>query len=56
MTIARTAIARYEDRLASDDVEIKDSVVSKRITTEPCDHEKACVTAFAVQSSFLEVA
>jgi DNA polymerase II len=49
---ARTVLARYEERLASGDVEIKDLVVSKRITKEPRDYQKAGVTAIAAQQLF----
>jgi DNA polymerase-2 len=52
LEIARTALARYEERLASGDVEIKDLVVSKRITKEPRDYQKAGVTAIAAQQLF----
>jgi hypothetical protein len=38
--------------LASGDVEIKDLVVSKRITKEPRDYQKAGVTAIAAQQLF----
>jgi DNA polymerase II len=49
LKVARTILARYEERLASGDVEIKDLVVSKRITKEPRDYSKAGVTAIAAQ-------
>ena len=49
---ARTVLARYEERLASGNVEIKDLVVSKRITKEPRDYQKAGVTAIAAQQLF----
>jgi DNA polymerase elongation subunit (family B) len=49
---ARTVLAGYEERLASGDVEIKDLVVSKRITREPRDYQKAGVTAIAAQQLF----
>ena len=55
LEIARTVLARYEERLASSDVEIKDLVVSKRITKEPRDYQKAGLTAMP-HSTFLEVA
>jgi len=45
----RTVLAAYEERLASGDVEVKDLVVSKRITREPPDYQKAGVTAIAAQ-------
>jgi DNA polymerase-2 len=52
LEIARSVLARYEERLASGDVEIKDLVVSKRITKEPRDYQKAGVTAIAAQQLF----
>ncbi|MGB7846862.1 MAG: hypothetical protein WBL63_14700 [Candidatus Acidiferrum sp.] len=45
-------MAAYEERLASGDVEVKDLVVSKRITKEPRDYQKAGVTAIAAQQLF----
>ena len=52
LEFARTILVRYEERLASGDVEIKDLVVSKRITKEPRDYQKAGVTAIAAQQLF----
>jgi len=52
LEVARTILANYEERLASGDVEIKDLVVSKRITKEPRDYQKAGVTAIAAQQLF----
>jgi len=52
LAIARMVLAAYEERLASGDVEIKDLVVSKRITREPRDYQKAGVTAIAAQQLF----
>jgi DNA polymerase-2 len=52
LELARIVLARYEERLASGDVEIKDLVVSKRITKEPRDYQKAGVTAIAAQQLF----
>jgi DNA polymerase II len=49
---ARMVLAGYEERLASGKVEIKDLVVSKRITKEPRDYQKAGVTAIAAQQLF----
>jgi DNA polymerase-2 len=49
---ARTVLTRYEERLASGDVEIKDLVFSKRITKKPRDYQKAGVTAIAAQQLF----
>jgi DNA polymerase-2 len=52
LEIARMVLADYEERLANGDVEIKDLVVSKRITREPRDYQKAGVTAIAAQQLF----
>jgi DNA polymerase-2 len=52
LEVARTVLADYEEWLASGDVEIKDLVVSKRITREPSDYQKAGVTAIAAQQLF----
>jgi DNA polymerase-2 len=52
LEFARTVLARYEERLASGDVAIKDLVVSKRITKEPRDYRKAGGTAIAAQQLF----
>ena len=52
LEVARMVLAGYEERLASGDVEIKDLVVSKRITKEPRDYQKASVTAIAAQQLF----
>src|SRR5256885_2126930 len=52
LEVARMILANYEDRLASGDVEIKDLVVSKRITRGPRDYQKAGVTAIAAQQLF----
>ncbi len=52
LEVARTVLAAYEERLASGDVEIKDLVISKRITREPRDYQKAGVTAIAAQQLF----
>jgi len=52
LEVARMILANYEERLASGDVEIKDLVVSKRITKEPRDYQKAGVTAIAAQQLF----
>ena len=52
LEIARIVLAGYEERLASGDVEIKDLVVSKRISKEPRDYQKAGVTAIAAQQLF----
>ena len=52
LEVARMILANYEERLASGDVEIRDLVVSKRITREPRDYQKAGVTAIAAQQLF----
>src|SRR5204863_5113459 len=52
LEVARMILANYEERLASGDVDIKDLVVSKRITKEPRDYQKAGVTAIAAQQLF----
>ncbi len=52
LDIARTVLAGYQERLAAGDVEIKDLVVSKRITREPREYQKAGVTAIAAQQLF----
>jgi DNA polymerase-2 len=52
LIVARMVLAGYEERLASGDVEIKDLVVSKRITREPRDYQKAGATAIAAQQLF----
>jgi DNA polymerase-2 len=52
LEVARTVLATYEERLASGDVDIKDLVITKRITREPRDYQKASVTAIAAQQLF----
>jgi DNA polymerase II len=52
LEVARMVLTNYEERLASGDVEIKDLVVSKRITKEPRDYQKASITAIAAQQLF----
>jgi DNA polymerase-2 len=52
LEVAQMVLAGYEERLASGDVEIRDLVVSKRITREPRDYQKAGVTAIAAQQLF----
>ena len=52
LEVSRTVLATYQERLASGDVEIKDLVVSKRITREPRDYQKAGATAIAAQQLF----
>ena len=49
---ARGVFANYEDRLANGEVDISELVVSKRITREPRDYQKAGVTAIAAQQLF----
>lgn len=48
----REILRRYEERLTSGDVEIRDLVVSKRIMREPRDYTKAGLTAIAAQQLF----
>jgi DNA polymerase elongation subunit (family B) len=52
LEVARIVLAGYEERLATGHVEIKDLVVSKRITKEPRGYQKAGVTAIAAQQLF----
>jgi DNA polymerase-2 len=52
LEIARGVFATYQDRLANGEVDIRDLVVSKRITREPRDYQKAGVTAIAAQQLF----
>jgi DNA polymerase-2 len=52
LEIARGVFANYEDRLANGGVDIRELVVSKRITKEPCDYQKASITAIAAQQLF----
>jgi len=52
LEIARGVFANYEDRLANGEVDIRELVVSKRITREPRDYQKAGVTAIAAQQLF----
>jgi DNA polymerase II len=52
LKIARGVFAKYEDRLANGEVDISALVVSKRITREPRDYQKAGVTAIAAQQLF----
>jgi len=49
---SRGVFANYEDRLANGEVDISELVVSKRITREPRDYQKAGVTAIAAQQLF----
>jgi|ERR1700730_621370 len=49
---ARAILARYQERLSSGDVDVQELVVSKRITKEPRDYQKAGVTAIAAQQLF----
>src|SRR5467141_3611142 len=50
--IARGVFTNYEDRLANGEVDIRELVISKRITREPRDYQKAGVTAIAAQQLF----
>jgi DNA polymerase elongation subunit (family B) len=52
LEVARRVFANYQDRLVNGDVDIRDLVVSKRITREPRDYQKAGVTAIAAQQLF----
>ena len=52
LEIARVVFANYEERLANGDVDIRELVISKRITREPRDYQKAGVTAIAAQQLF----
>jgi len=52
LQVAREVFANYEDRLANGEVDIRELVVSKRITREPRDYQKAGVTAIAAQQLF----
>ena len=52
LEIARGVLANYEDLLANGGVDIRELVVSKRITREPRDYQKAGVTAIAAQQLF----
>jgi DNA polymerase elongation subunit (family B) len=52
LALARGVFANYEDRLANGEVDIRELVVSKRITREPRDYQKAGVTAIAAQQLF----
>ena len=52
LEIARGVFAKYEDRLANGEVDIRELVVSKRITREPRDYQKAGITAIAAQQLF----
>jgi len=52
LEIARGVFATYEDRLANGEVDIRELVISKRITREPRDYQKAGVTAIAAQQLF----
>lgn len=49
---ARIVLASYQERLSSGDVDIQELVVSKHITKEPQDYQKAGVTAIAAQQLF----
>jgi len=49
---ARTIFRRYEERLTTGDVAIEDLIVSKRMTREPREYQKAGVTAIAAQQLY----
>src|ERR1700730_2593699 len=52
LEIARGLFADYQERLSSRDVDIRELIVSKRITKEPRAYQKAGVTAIAAQQLF----
>ena len=52
LEVARGVFESYQDRLVNGEVDIRDLVVSKRITREPRDYQKAGVTAIAAQQLF----
>jgi DNA polymerase-2 len=52
LEVARGIFESYQDRLINGEVDIRDLVVSKRITREPRDYQKAGVTAIAAQQLF----
>ena len=52
LEIARGVFANYKDRLANGEVDIRELVISKRITREPRDYQKAGVSAIAAQQLF----
>src|SRR5580692_4024895 len=49
---ARMVLADYQERLSSGDVDIRELIISKRITKEPRGYQKAGVTAIAAQQLF----
>src|SRR5260370_4787441 len=49
---ARMVLADYQERLSSGDVDIREIIISKRITKEPRGYQKAGVTAIAAQQLF----
>src|SRR5467141_2655129 len=49
---ARMVLADYQERLSSGDVDIRELIISKRITKEPRAYQKAGVTAIAAQQLF----
>jgi DNA polymerase elongation subunit (family B) len=49
---AREVLRRCEESVADDSVEIKDLIVSKRLTREPREYRKANQTAIAAQQLF----
>jgi len=52
LELARGVFANYEGRLANGEVDIRELVVSKRITKEPRGYQKTGVTAIAAQRLF----
>jgi len=49
---ARGIVRRYEERLADGSVAVEDLIVSKRLTREPREYQKANQTAIAAQQLF----
>jgi len=52
LEVTRGVFESYQNRLVNGEVDIRDLVVSKRITREPRDYQKAGVTAIAAQQLF----
>ncbi len=52
LEIARGVLANYESRLANGEVNIRELVISKRITREAREYQKAGITAIAAQQLF----
>jgi DNA polymerase-2 len=45
-------VRRYEERLANGEIAVEDLIVSKRLTREPREYQKASLTAIAAQQLF----